>query len=282
MSRECSKRSLGTGDGDEGSSLILALIFLVVVGMVVGALAQLVSNDLRNTSAFTSAQSFQSTANSATQVALQNVRYNFMAQTLNASPPQPCWTPSPTPSLFTLNGQSVDSWCTTQWSVGTTASRVVTISTCLSTLSASGCALGPLLQVIVTFGDFNKTSGESSCAPVTSAVSASTTTCGTTMAIDNWVFGAQPPSVNSLATGSSTCVVGSPVAITGSNLSDATNVSFVLTSGTATNEVFAASSFTVASSTQINACTPSTGSGTAYVVVTTPTGGSLFGPTFTY
>ena len=261
---------------------MLAIVFLTVVSLVMVALVQWVGNDLSNTAKFTSAQSFQSTADSAAEIALQNVRYNFMIATLNASPPAPCWTTSPSPSLLSLNGQSVDAWCSTSWTTGSHESRVDTISVCLSTLSAGSCAQSPLLQVIATFGDFEKTTGISSCSPQSTAQSATTTTCGTTMIINSWAFGQVPPIVSSVVDGSVSCSSGKPFRITGSGFTGASTVTFVLTTGRSTNQVFAASSFTVSSDSVINACTPSVGSGTAYVVVSTPAGSSSFGPTYSY
>lgn len=268
--------------GDEGSSLVLAIIFLTVVSMVMVALVQWVGNDLNNTAKFTAAQSFQSTADSAAEIALQNVRYNFMVATLNASPPVPCWTTSPSPSLLSLNGQSVDAWCSTSWTTGSTESRVDTISVCLSTVSAANCAQTPLLQVIATFGDFEKTTGISSCSPQSTAMSSTTTTCGTTMTINSWAFGQAPPTVNAVVDGTVSCASGKPIQIQGSGFTGASAVTFVLTTGMSTNQVFTASSFTTLSDSVINACTPSVGSGAAYVVVSTPAGSSAFGPTYSY
>ena len=113
---------------ERGSSLVLAIIFLTVVSVLMVALVEWVGADLRNTSRFTAAQSFQSTANSAAEIALQNVRYNFMSATLNASPPAPCWTTSPSASLLSLNSQSVVAWCSTSWTTGSAQSRKVTVS----------------------------------------------------------------------------------------------------------------------------------------------------------
>lgn len=246
------------------------------------ALVQWVGNDLRNTAKFTAAQSFQSTANSAAEIALQNVRYNFMLATLNASPPAPCWTTSPSPSLLLLNSQSVDAWCSTSWTTGSSEKRVDTISVCLSSLSAASCAASPLLQVIVTFGDFEKTTGISSCSPVSTAVSSTTTTCGTTMTINTWAFGQTPPAVSAVVDGSASCASGKPIQIRGTGFTGATTVKFILTSGISTNQVYTASSFSMSSNSIINACTPNTGSGTAYVVVTTPGGSSATGPTYSF
>ncbi len=267
---------------ENGSSLVLAVVFLTVVSIVMIALVDWVGNDLRNTANFTAAQSFQSTANSASQVALQNVRYNFMAQTLNASPPTPCWTTYPTPSLFLLNGQSVDTWCTTNWTIGTHQGRVVTISTCLSSVSATNCAQSPLLQAIVTFGDFQKGYGTSTCNALATPLPLGSTNCGTTMTINTWAFGVTPPTVTSLAAGSVSCSSGSPVNIRGTNLTGTSSVNFLFSSLLSSEAVIAASSFTVVSSTLITACTPSPGGVNAYVEVMTPNGPSALGPTFSY
>ena len=242
------------------------------------ALVDWVGNDLRNTANFTAAQSFQSTANSASQVALQTVRYNFMSQTLNASPPAPCWTASPSPSLFLLNGQSVDSWCTTSWTIGTDQGRVVTISTCLSSVTAANCAQSPLLQAVVAFGDFQKGYGFTACG----MTPPSWVTCGTTMTINTWAFGVTPPTVTSLTDGSLGCTVGSPVNIRGTNFTGTTSVNFLPSSTLASDSVIAASSFTVVSSALITACTPTPGGVNAYVEVMTPNGPSALGPTFSY
>ena len=240
------------------------------------ALVQWVGNDLANTAKFTSAQSFQSTANSAAELALQNVRYNFVGATLNASPPVPCWTTSPTPSLLSLNGQSVDAWCSTSWTLGISESRVVTISICLSSVSATNCAYTPLLGVIATFHDFEKSTGISTCSPQ------STTNCGTTMMIESWAFAPSPPVVSGVVDSSFSCSSGSPVHIGGSGFIGASSVTFVLTSGVSSNVVYPASSFVTMSDVSIDACTPSSGSGTAYVVVTTPVGSSAFGTTYSF
>lgn len=275
------RESRRASKGDGGSSLVLAIVFLTVVSVVMIALVDWVGNDLRNTANFTAAQSFQSTANSASQVALQTVRYNFMAQTLNASPPAPCWTALPTPSLFLLNGQSVDSWCTTSWTVGTDQGRVVTISTCLSSVSATNCAQSPLLQAIVSLGDFQRGYGFATCG----LDPRSWVTCGTTMTINTWAFGVSPPAVTSLTTGSISCPVGSPVNIRGTNLTGTSSVNFLFLTPPATistDEAISASSYTVISSTLITACTPTPGGENAYVEVMTPNGPSALGPTFSY
>ena len=65
---------------DEGGAvLILALVFLLIVGGVVGVLANWTTNDLNNTAKFTAARSLQSAANSATQVAIKEAEQRTQA-----------------------------------------------------------------------------------------------------------------------------------------------------------------------------------------------------------
>src|ERR1700722_2354621 len=122
------------GNGDEaGAVLVLALVFLVVVGAIVGSLATWTMNDLNNTSHFTSARSLQYAANSATQVAIQSIRYNPLLgtdQTLNASPPSYCWGNASSPALAPIDVDNFAVWCSTEWNPSSSNTRVVTFSTC--------------------------------------------------------------------------------------------------------------------------------------------------------
>ncbi len=84
--------------GETGAALVLALVFMVVVGMLVGAMAAWTGNSLQNAANFQSARSQNYALYGATQTAIQNIRYNPLlgaGQTLNANPPYDCWEPSP-------------------------------------------------------------------------------------------------------------------------------------------------------------------------------------------
>lgn len=258
---------------ETGSSLILALVFLIVTSLVVLSIAGWTKNDLNNTSKFTSAQSLQSAAGSATELAIENLRYSFMPLTLNASPPQPCWTASPTPSEITLNGQTVAVWCSTRWTPLGTNTRFVTFVSCASTVTASACALNPLLYVTVTFDDYPSPRGAVSTVECT-------LTCGTGMTINSWVFGAAPPTVASLNPTTGSIGAGTPLTITGTGFVSGAIVNFVNTT-VSTNVILQATSVTVHSPTTITATSPLLATGTSYyVTVTTPTGTSAYGPIF--
>ena len=259
---------------EDGASLILALVFLVVVSLIVISMATWTSNDLRNSIKFTRAQSTVATANSATEVAVQSVRYDFEPATLNASPPAACLA-SPFP---TLNDQTVSVWCSTQWNQTSASTRRVTFSTCLSTVSAADCAVHPLLQAIVTYDDFPTSGNYSSCGPVSTSTTTTApmtgSSCGTGMKINTWVFGPTPPTVTAVLpnTGTAACSSTLPITITGTGFASPATVAFVVSASSS----FFATNVTVASTTTIYACEPTggAGSGTVNVVVSTPTGTS--------
>ena len=270
---------LRRGDGEAGASLILALIFLVVVSLIVLSMASWTSSDLTNSIRFTAAQSTVATANSATEVAVQDARYYFDASTLYASPPISCLAPA----TGTINGLSVSVWCSTQWNPQSHNTRVVTFSTCPASQSATYCAANPLLQAVVTYDDYPTTNNYSSCPPVSTTTTTTTTTvagsssCGTGMKIDTWVFGSVPPTVTSVSANAPppTCST-TPVTILGTGFTSPATVTFVING--ASNVVYQATNVSVVNTTTITACEPSSGSGTADVIVTTPTGTSPLNP----
>ncbi|MBW4077377.1 MAG: hypothetical protein HIU84_02445 [Acidobacteria bacterium] len=254
-----------TGRDETGATLILALVFLVVVSLIGVSLANWVGSDLGNVLNFRSARAMQTTANSAAELAVQNLRYNFDAATLNASPPVPCWTTSPTPSQVTLNAQSMSAWCTTRWQPLSTSTRIVTITTCPSSLSASACARAPLLLSVVTFDDYGSSSSTIGTAQCSVA-------CGTAMRIDGWVFDATPPTVTAVTAAGPLCTT-TPMNITGTGfVSGATSVHVIV--DPQSNLVLAATNVNVLSATSLSACSPS-GTGSGDVTVTTPIGTSL-------
>jgi hypothetical protein len=268
-----SERQVGEGSRESGASLILALVFLVVVSLVVVGLDRWVGADLGNSVKFVSAQSFRSAANSTNELATQYVRYNFISDSLNASPPVPCWTGPSTPSTMTFNGETVAAWCSTLWlaNLGEPSIRLVTISTCLSSTTAAKCAALPLAQTIITVGDFDLSSGSVSCTPLANAASNSGRTCGSTLTIDTWSFGAQPPIVSGASTVSGSCSSGTPLSISGQGFTQATGVYFLLASSLSGDTAIPASSYTINGDSAISACSPS-GTQTAYAVVVTPSG----------
>ena len=137
-------------------------MFLVVVGLIVGAMASWTANSLSNSLNFQRDRAAQYALSSASQVAIQNIRYTPLLgpnQTLNASPPSYCWGTS-SPSQLTFGTNTVDVWCSTVWNPTSASTRVVTVSACLTsvTTDAATCAKNPGLQTIVTFDDYSASS----------------------------------------------------------------------------------------------------------------------------
>jgi hypothetical protein len=288
-------RAYANGARDEsGAVLVLALVFLIVVGGVVASLATWATNDLRNTTNFKSARQLQYAANDATQVAIQAIRYTPLLgtnQTLNASPPSYCWgNVSDPPQLPSIDGQTMAVWCSTVWNPSSANTRVVTFSTCPSSVSNAACAANPDLQAVVTFDDYP--SGGAATSPTTAEC---VVYCGTGMTVDSWNSSPTVPTVATSAGLSPTTghiTGGTSVTIKGTGfVNGATTVNFVEESGgTPVGDNYVASvpasQVTVNStSTQITAPTPGVTEGTTYyVTVTTPGGTSPYNSSavFTY
>jgi hypothetical protein len=264
---------------------MLALLYLVAMSLVLTALANWVTNDLNNSTRFASARSLQFAANSATELALQNIRYNpLMAsgQTLNASPPTPCWGSGSTSALAganSIDGVGIEVWCSTAWNPSSANTRVVTISTCPNGVSATVCALNPTLEAVVAFDDYPpgvSAPNEGVCAVY----------CGTGLTVQSWLWTPQAPRASGVSPTSGTVAGGTPITITGTGFVAGASVNFVLESGGTpdpSNVVLAGTNVVVGGSTTITALTPSVSSpATYFVTVTTPAGTSAYGPLFTF
>lgn len=180
-------RSVDDGSRERGAILILALVYIIVISVVVAALTTWSSGDLNNTSKFTSARSMDYSLASAVEVAINDIRYTPLVgpnQTLNAAPPWYCWGTGATPSTLQLPGTgeaNIATFCSTQRDLGSSATRVVTISACVYSTSATAaqtCAASPLLQAIVQFDDYPQ-GGSSNTAPCT-------TYCGEGAILESW------------------------------------------------------------------------------------------------
>ncbi len=295
------RRISRTGD-ETGATLVLALLFLVVIGLLVGGLASWTANDLSNEVVFQNARSAEFALNSATQLAIQNIRYAPLItpnavlgtdETLNASPPEYCWGSGPTASnpnawsVLTTQGYTVAVYCSTLWNPALATTRQVTISACLISSSvtinasnwqtqSSSCAGSPGLQTEVTFDDYS--SNLSSSSPCTS-------TCGASMTINSSSPGAAVPTVTVLAPTSGPVTGGTALTITGSGFVNGSTTVFFVDPVAANNVVttIQPGSVTYNSASSISVTTPGvTTVANYYVVVSTPQGNSLDGPTFGY
>lgn len=174
---------------DEGSSLILALIFLTVVSLIAISLATWVGTDLVNAVNFRTARSTQNAADGAAEMAIQYNRYIFNGATLapnaTGSNPAPCLTST----AATVTG-SVSQLPTVSVFCSTTAPkagvRQVVFVVCSGTPTGTACAANPLLSVTVLYFDYpysaSSTPLQLTCTPT------STADCGLGMEVTNWSF----------------------------------------------------------------------------------------------
>jgi hypothetical protein len=276
-----------------GATLVLALAFLLLGAIIIGSLMSALTDDLHSSVNFLSARSEQYAARSATDLAINSIRYarcspsapscntnTMLPQSLNASPPTWCWGSGPT-SEVTVDGVSVDVWCSTAWNPTSTNSRVVTFSTCLDGIGAAQCAVLPYLQAVVTFDDYPTGVSAPSLAPCYLY-------CGTGMTTDSWLWSPVLPTVTGVSPSSGSILGGTQVTISGSGFTTGTTVNFVEESGgspASDNTIMQATGVVINSSTSITADAPTVTEGTTYfVTVTTPTGTSAYNTNaiFTY
>lgn len=194
-SRPRGRRFVTTAD-ERGSSLILALVFILVVSATLLSLASWVTNDLNNSTSFNTARASHYAATSVTNVAVNSIRYatllpNGQAQGV-PTPLGRCWAPlgNLTFSQLTTDGVTVAAWCQTTENLVNAKTRVVDVYSCVSTLTpasttsqiaaaASQCQQSPYLAVQVTFDDYPP----GGASPLTTQCS---TWCGQGITLDKW------------------------------------------------------------------------------------------------
>ncbi len=277
---------------ERGASLILVLIFTLVVSVIVGGLFTTLRDDLSNSTNFAAARSLEYDASTAIDLAIQSIRYAPLlapGQTLNASPPQPCWAAGPNGAYgnpshnVSPDGVNISVWCSTAWFPTSANTRVVTISACQASISNSACAQNPVLQSAVTFDDYPGGVTQPSFGQCD-------VYCGTGLTVDSWLLYPTVPTVTGLSPTGGSVSGGSTITITGSGFAKTSTVNFVEESrGTPTTDNVV---ITVpasgpnsggCTSTTCTAAVPSVVVGSTYfVTVSTPTGTSADGPVYTF
>jgi len=290
--RDASAVRRNSGQDESGAVLILALVFLVAVSLLMTSLLNWVRNDNTDIPAYQNARSAEYAANSVTQLAIQNIRYQPLlgtspsnTQTLNASPPSYCWGAGPV-SEITIDSDTMAAWCSTAWTPGSTATRVVTISTCATTLTpafqatqtqtqlaslvtqaATSCSAAPYLQTIETFDDYPP--GTSQANP-----GECIQTCGSAMDETSSVWSPIVPSISSISPAQGSIAGGTPVTVTGTGFTGATSATLIDINAFQ-NIVSPPVTPSNVTSTSLTFITPGvTNQATYFVVVTTPGGTS--------
>jgi hypothetical protein len=161
LSRLGRTRRRGEAHSEAGAVLILALAYIISVSMVVLALADWATSDLHNTSAFNSATETHLAYSGAMNSAIQAIRYTPdpsatpTANTATPNPPGTCWVPSSgSVSQLTIDGYTVDLYCSTVENLPLSDTRTVSLYACSSTWTETQCLANPELSAVVDFDDY--------------------------------------------------------------------------------------------------------------------------------
>lgn len=286
MHRRAAAASSPRHADEQGAALILALVLMLVGSIAAGALSYEVTTGLSSTAQFANARSLEYAARSATNVAIQDIRYTpLLSQTLNASPPVPCWGSAAISEVSNIDGVApMAVWCSTAWTPTSATTRTVTFSTCQddgqpAATQAATCAADPYLEAVVVFDDYPNGVSAPSSSPCQ-------VYCGTGMAVQNWLWDPTVPTVSALSPAGGSVSGGTSVTITGTGFQSGATVSFIEESGgvpSPNNVVLPATHVVVNSSTSLTATAPAVTQGSTYdVVVTTPSGESAEVPSAVY
>jgi hypothetical protein len=121
---------------EAGAALVLALVFMVSVGLLIGVLVNLVETNLLATSSLSEQRALEQAADGALEIAVQTVRYNPPTCTL---PHVVEFTAAQLRTNFGYGGTSdLQVLCT---AAGPTGERQVTL--CAGPLSMASCSASP-------------------------------------------------------------------------------------------------------------------------------------------
>jgi hypothetical protein len=181
---------------ERGSSLILALVYIVSVSLIVGALADWAMNDLNNTTHFQNASSLDNAVSGATEIAIQSMRYYPQYPATQSPFVANCWTPPANTyaSDTTINSDLVAVWCSTVENLKSPNTRVVTFYACPETAAFSSqiaannamgtCQSTPDLTAVVTFDDYPSGGG----GLLTQTCSGGPGVCGFAATTNQWTW----------------------------------------------------------------------------------------------
>lgn len=162
-----------TSRDEDGVALILALIFVVVIGAVSAALLSLSGGSLLNTYNLRTQRSLEYAADGAVTAAVQAVRFTFDAST---SPSFGDCLPNGAADVI-INNVTIYVECEGTYYPDSPPTRVFTFYAC--TTSSCTSAGNSVLTAQVTFDDFSAQGADNCSVSLTS-------TCGTGMTVNTW------------------------------------------------------------------------------------------------
>jgi hypothetical protein len=185
---------------DQGASLVLAVVFVFIMGMVIIALGGLAVGSMRTTVNLRAARTTSEDAEAAVMLSAQLLRYSpclgapgqactTIPVPYSAGPLVPCVppgtvVPSSDPGTSTVNPTNV--YCAQTTNPLSARTRVVDFYACPAGVGAGGCT-GPavVLHAEVTYDDLDA-QGISLCYTASAPAPPMTSSCGGSMAIDVW------------------------------------------------------------------------------------------------
>ena len=169
---------------EEGATLILALIFVIVSSLVLLSLVTLTGNDLLNSGNLRNARALEYAADGATDSAILATRYSDSYYTQVATPYGNCMSGAPAVTTMMINSLMMTVVCGNSTnSSASNATRTVNFYTCLYQMGVNCSPNLAVLTAQVQYNDFSSTGfdADRSCNATTTA------TCGTGMNIVSWV-----------------------------------------------------------------------------------------------
>ncbi len=185
------------GRSESGAIIVLALIYILIVSLTVGALITWVMNDLRNTTNFQNSSSLRYAVTSATDAAIQSIRYVPIPSTTPtqgvATPVSYCWSPytvingSTDASELSVDGYTIGVWCSTTEYLASSDTRDVMLYACQVDQEATGaaCENDPYLTAEVAVDDYPAGGGPTFSAQCNTLGDS----CGAGTTLENWVWG---------------------------------------------------------------------------------------------
>jgi hypothetical protein len=185
MTRQLSRiRQLRQSD-EQGAVLVMALIFILAVGLVLLAIAQLAGTSLLNTSNLRAERTTEANAENAAMISAQLVRTTAPC----APGSNGCLLPydgssNPCPGSGAVPSEVV--MCQLSWNASSPSTRIVQMYVCSASQAASCTSSASpkvVLYAVVTYGDVPANNpGLYDCGPPPSGH----TTCGIDMTVNNW------------------------------------------------------------------------------------------------
>ncbi len=173
------------------------MVYILVVSLTVGALLSWTSNDLNNTTHFSNASSLRYAATSATDAAIQSIRYDPIPATTPtqgvATTVSYCWSPpsiingSTSVSDLTIDGYTIGVWCSTIEELSSSDTRDVELFACQTSAEPTGssCSASPLLTAEVAIDDYPAGGGPT----FTQQCNQLGDSCGAGTTLENWNWG---------------------------------------------------------------------------------------------